>query len=127
MEAVAAPKVTAFASSRLWWNDDYLIPKDADAALLADLKKRYEFYKPYLVVNQPTWETLTRSRGRTRVWYEAFSRTERTRPITEADKRTTKPRSALELKRVLLKNVKSLAADTGRVAGPLLQVEIVAP
>lgn len=91
------------------------------------LKKRYEFYKPYLVANQPTWEKLTRSSGRTRVWYEGFSRTERTRPITDADKRVTLPRSALELKRVSLKNVKSLAADTARLAGPLLQVEIVAP
>ena len=68
MEAVGAPSLHAFASSRLWWSDEYVIPKGADNRSLADLKRRYDFLADYLVGNQPTWEELVR-RGRARVWY----------------------------------------------------------
>lgn len=127
MTALGAPKVIAFASTRLWWYDDYLLPKGAESTALTTMKKRYEFFQPYLVAGQPPWEALVGRPGRTRVWYEAFSRTQREAPRSEADKRVTLPRSKLKIMKVTAKDVSGLDAETSKVAGPLLQVEIVTP
>jgi len=124
MDAVSAPKVDGFAASRLWWYDDYLIPAVVDDKTLGPLKKRYLFNAPYLVAGQPSFETVAKTRGRVRVWYEGFSRTSRERPTSESDTRMVQPRSALLVRRVSRGNAASLADETERLGGPMVQVEI---
>jgi hypothetical protein len=127
MAALDAPKLSAFASTRLWWYDDYLLPKGSEPAALATLKKKYEFFQPYLVAGQLPWQALLGRAGLSRVWYEAFSRTQREPPRTEADKRVTLPRSKLEIRSASANDVTGLDSETARVAGPLLQIEIIRP
>jgi hypothetical protein len=126
MEAVGTPLLQAFATSRLWWSDEYVIPKGADAKALADLKKRYDFLKEYQVANQLGWEDLVK-RGRGRVWYEGFSRTLRDRPRSDAEKRAVVPRSRLEVVRVAARDIGTLAARTGAPGGPMIMVEVRRP
>jgi len=123
MDAVRAPLLQAFATSRLWWWDEYVIPRGTHDKALADLKRRYDFLKEYLVANQPSWDELVR-RGGARLWYEGFSRTLRDRPRNDDEKRAVVPRSKLEIVRVTANDVGTLGSRTGRPGGPMILVEI---
>jgi hypothetical protein len=126
MDALGAPLLQAFSASRLWWSDEYVIPKGVDDKSLVDVRRRYDFLKEYQVAGQLSWDDLVR-RGRSRVWYEGFSRTLRDRPRNDAEKRAVVPRSRLETIRMTAQEVQTLAARTGRPGGPMFIVEIHRP
>jgi hypothetical protein len=127
MEALSAPKLKAFATSHLWWFDDYVLPKGTDPNALADLQRRYESSREYVVAGQPRWADMVKRGGRIRVWYEGFSRTLRERPRSDSEKRMVVPRSKLETIRTGKKDTGALSAQSGRPAGPMLQIEISGP
>jgi hypothetical protein len=126
MESIGVPLLQAFTTARLWWSDDYLIPKGSDSKALAEAKKRYDFVKEYQVANQLSWDDLV-TKGRGRIWCEGFSRTLRRRPTNDGEKRAIAPRSRLEIVRVAAKDIRALAARTGRPGGPMMMVEIRRP
>jgi len=127
MVALSAPRLRAFAVTRLWWHDDYLFPKGVDPKTLEPVKRRYEFYKIYLVEGQPTFDAMVKRGGKVRVWYEGFSRVRRERPQTETEKRDVQPRSALVRIRTASKDTASLKSSTSRPGGPLVEVELFSP
>lgn len=78
------------------------------------------------MANQLSWADLV-TKGRGRIWYEGFSRTLRRMPTNEGEKRAVAPRSRLEIVRVAAKDIRALAARTGRPGGPMMMVEIRRP